>query len=78
MKNSTGRGGKMEKATTPISIPTDLYKQIEKKLEELQANTVEEYIISLLKEKFPIEEAGISKEEEDKVKERLKALGYMD
>ena len=37
----------------------------------------EAFLIGLLQDKFPAE-AGMSQEEEDKVKERLKALGYMD
>ncbi len=48
---------------------------------EEQGKTPEAWIVSLLGEKFPQEseaDAGMSQEEEDKVKERLKALGYMD
>ncbi len=40
-------------------------------------HSVEDLIVGLLQDKFPAE-AGMSQEEEDKVKERLKALGYMD
>ncbi len=68
----------MEKELTTISIPSDLYKIIEEKLSESEAASVEEYIVQLLKEKFPLPEEDLSQDEEDKIKERLKALGYMD
>jgi len=68
----------MEKELTTISIPTDLYKIIEEKMPESGAASVEEHIVQLLKEKFPMPGADLSQDEEDKVKERLKALGYMD
>jgi hypothetical protein len=68
----------MEKAANAISIPTELYKRIEEKLTDSDASSVEEYIVQLLEEKFPKPEGDLSQDEEDKVKERLKALGYMD
>jgi len=68
----------MEKELTPVSIPTDLYKRIEEKLSEGAATSVEDLVVQLLEEKFPKTEADLSQDEEDKVKERLKALGYMD
>ena len=68
----------MEKELTPVSIPADLYKRIEEKLTESGATSVETLIIQLLEEKYPKPEADLSQDEEDKVKERLKALGYMD
>ncbi len=66
-----------------LTLTEALYKQIEEKA-AAQGKSVETLIVELLQEKFPAEagmskvEAGMSKEEEDKVKERLKALGYMD
>ena len=68
----------MENEITPISIPTELYKRIEEKLSASQAASVEAYIVQMLQEKFPQPEGDLSQDEEDKVKERLKALGYMD
>lgn len=68
----------MEKELTNIAIPSELFKIIEEKLSENDAASVEEYIVRLLKEKFPMPEEDLSQDEEDKVKERLKALGYMD
>ena len=66
---------------TDIAIPTSLYKQIEKKIKDSDVASVQDFVVKVLKENLPkVEESadGLSKEEEDKVKERLKALGYMD
>ena len=71
----------MENEFTDISIPTHLYKEIEAKIKEMDMATVQEYVIKVLKDSLAKEEKegeGLSKDEEDKVKERLKALGYMD
>ena len=71
----------MEKEWTDIAIPTSLYKEIEEKIKGTDAATVQDFVIKILKENLPkLEESaeGLSKEEEDKVKKRLKALGYMD
>lgn len=66
---------------TEVPIPAALYKEIEAKIKEMDIATVQEYVIKVLKDSLPKEEKegeGLSKDEEDKVKERLKALGYMD
>ncbi len=71
----------MENELTPISIPTTLYKEIETKIKDTDVASVEDYVIKVLKDslsKSEMEGEGLSKDEEDKVKERLKALGYMD
>lgn len=74
-----------------ISIPEDIYGWIKGRLSETQFNTVEEYVIAMLEEaKNQLGGGGdsgidsgddspaMSREEEDKVKERLRALGYLD
>ena len=71
----------MEKELTDIAIPTSLYMQIEEKIKDSDVASVQDFVVKVLKENLPkVEESadGLSKEEEDKVKERLKALGYMD
>jgi len=71
----------MEKELTDIAIPTSLYKQIEEKIKDSDVASVQDFVVNVLKENLPKAEEsadGLSKEEEDKVKERLKALGYMD
>ncbi len=63
-----------------LTLTEALLDKIKRSAEE-QGKTPEAWIVSLLGEKFPQEseaDAGMSQEEEDKVKERLKALGYMD
>jgi hypothetical protein len=71
----------MDKEWTDVAIPTSLYKQIEETIKGSDAAAVQDFVIKILKENLPKPEEsaeGLSKEEEDKVKERLKALGYMD
>jgi len=71
----------MENEATNITIPAELYREIEAKIKKTDVATVQDYVIKVLKDSLPKgekKEEGLSKEEEDKVKERLKALGYMD
>ena len=71
----------MENETINIPIPAELFKQIEEKIKDTDVASVQDYVIKVLKSSLTEggkEDEGLSKEEEDKVKERLKALGYMD
>jgi len=71
----------MEKEFTNVSIPTSLYKRIEEKIKDSEIKSVSSYISKVLRESLSEEKAGaeaLSKEDEEKVKERLKALGYID
>ena len=71
----------MEKESTTVSIPTSLYKEIEEKIKDSEITSVSSYITKILREKLSQKEESaeaLSKEDEEKVKERLKALGYMD
>ena len=71
----------MEKEFTAVSIPTSLYKEIEEKIKDLEITSVSSYITNVLREKLSQKEESaeaLSKEDEEKVKERLKALGYID
>jgi hypothetical protein len=64
-----------------ISIPSSLYKQIEEKIRGTEMDSVSSYVTKVLKEILAKEEGTpetLSKEDEEKVKERLKALGYLD
>ncbi len=70
----------MEKREIKLYISEALLKRIQSSAAE-QGKTLEEWLVNLLEDKFPQEsesEAGMSQEEEEKVKERLRALGYMD
>lgn len=71
----------MEKEFTTISIPTSLYKKIEEKIKNSEITSVASYVTKVLRESLSKEEdtqQPLSKEDEEKVKERLKALGYID
>lgn len=71
----------MEKDFINILIPASLYKKIEEKIKESEGTKVEDYITKILRENLSKEESSqdaLSKEDEDKVKQRLKALGYLD
>jgi predicted CopG family antitoxin len=57
-----------------VDIPDDLYEELEKLIEK--NTSVEDYIISVL-EGIIREKGTSSKEDEDKVKDRLKDLGYL-
>ena len=71
----------MEKEFTNISIPTSLFKKIEEKIKDTEFTSVSSYVTKVLRESLSKEEGTqqpLSKEDEEKVKERLKALGYID
>ena len=71
----------MDKEFTTVSLPTSLYKKIEEKIKGTEITSVASYIGKVLREHFAKEDASpevFSQEEEEKVKERLKALGYID
>lgn len=60
-----------------ISIPEDLYKRIEAAVSGSGDDEVRDAVIKALEEKWP-GGTDFSSEDEEKVKARLKALGYMD
>jgi Arc/MetJ-type ribon-helix-helix transcriptional regulator len=71
----------MEKEFTDVSIPTSLYKKIEGKIKGSEITSVSSYVAKVLRESLSKEEAeqeALTKEDEEKVKKRLKALGYID
>jgi len=71
----------MEKEFTNVSIPTSLHKKIEEKIKGSEFPSVSEYITKVLRGNFSEEQTNqevFSKEDEEKVKKRLKALGYID
>jgi Arc/MetJ-type ribon-helix-helix transcriptional regulator len=71
----------MEKEFTDISIPTSLYKKIEEKIKGTEFPSVSSYVAKVVDEALSSgkdTKEAFSKEDEEKVKERLKALGYID
>ncbi len=71
----------MDKESLSVSIPASLYKKIEEVIKGKDIPSVSDYVVKVLREKLSQEETSgeaFSKEDEEKVKERLKALGYLD
>lgn len=71
----------MTKEFTQIMIPTNLYQKIKEKIKGTDYTSVASYVTKILKdhlEKGEEEKSAFTQEEEEKVKERLKALGYID
>jgi Arc/MetJ-type ribon-helix-helix transcriptional regulator len=64
-----------------IEIPKNLYLKIAEKVKGSEFSTVSDYVVFVLTELINEEEGEgrkISKEDEDKVRERLRSLGYTD
>jgi len=71
----------MEKESMNVSIPASLYKKIEETIKGKEPASVSNYVVKVLRERLVQEEKKgetFSQEDEEKVKERLKALGYID
>ncbi|ADI31600.1 CopG family transcriptional regulator [Staphylothermus hellenicus] len=70
-----------EEVSVKISIPKTLYEKITREAKDAGFNNIEEFIIYVLEqlvETSSVEGETMSKEDEEKVKERLRALGYID
>ena len=64
-----------------VSIPASLYKKIEERIKGTETDSVSSYVTKVIEENLTKEEGtpeSLNKEDEEKVKERLKALGYLD
>jgi Arc/MetJ-type ribon-helix-helix transcriptional regulator len=71
----------MDKEFTTVSLPTSLVKKIEESIKGTEVASVSSYIVKVVRESLAKNEPQgevFSKEDEEKVKERLKALGYID
>jgi Arc/MetJ-type ribon-helix-helix transcriptional regulator len=73
---------KDEKKFTTISIPTPLAFKIKKRIKGTGFTSLSSYVTYVLREVLAgIEEESedaFSKEDEERVKDRLRALGYLD
>ena len=70
-----------EKKYTTVSIPTPLFKKIEERIKGTGFTSVSSYVTYVLREiiaEDETEEEAFSKEDEERVKERLRALGYLE
>lgn len=68
---------------TTISIPTPLANKIKERIKNTGFNSLSSYVVYVLREVISNvdddeQETAFSKDDEEKVKERLRALGYLD
>ena len=74
--------GKDDKKFTTISIPTPLAEKIKRKIKGTGFTSLSSYVTYVLREVISgmeeEKEEAFSKEDERRVKERLRALGYLD
>jgi Arc/MetJ-type ribon-helix-helix transcriptional regulator len=74
----------MEKPTGTVTIPQEMMDRIKEYIKDSDFHSIDEYVVFVLEELFKDLEAdstsntAISEDDEKKVKERLKALGYLD
>jgi len=69
------------KKFTTVSIPTPLFKKIEERIKGTGFTSVSSYVAYVLREVVSEEEdegEPFTKEDEERVKDRLRALGYLD
>ena len=73
---------KQEKENKAVYLPAELYKRIKERAETTSFGSVEEYVsfvlTEVLKESDEGEKPAIDVEQEEEVKKRLRALGYLD
>ena len=72
---------KNEKNYAMVHIPTALYKKIEERIKGTGFTSVSSYVIYVLREIIAEDEENeetFSEEDEERVKERLRALGYLE
>jgi Arc/MetJ-type ribon-helix-helix transcriptional regulator len=64
-----------------VEIPESLFERVEAKIRDTGFKSVSDYVVHVLREKLGSEGSeqtpSYTKEEEEKVKERLRALGYL-
>jgi Arc/MetJ-type ribon-helix-helix transcriptional regulator len=72
---------KGKKKFTTVSIPTPLFKKVTERIKGTGFSSVSSYVAYVLREIIAEEEAEeqpFSEEDKERVKERLRALGYID
>ena len=76
----TEKRSKQEKFTT-VSIPKRLFEKVQERIKGTGFTSVSSYVTYVLREIVAEEEEAeepFSKEDEERVKARLRALGYID
>ncbi|MCL0060389.1 CopG family transcriptional regulator [Dehalococcoidia bacterium] len=66
-----------EQESKAIFLPAELYRRIEERAKATSFGSVEEYVRFVLEEVLK-EEKVLSRKEEEEVKEKLRALSYLD
>jgi len=72
---------KVKKKFTTVSIPTPLFKKVVERIKGTGFTSVSSYVAYVLREiitEEEEEEQPFSKEDKERVKERLRALGYIE
>ncbi len=71
-----------KKKFTTVSIPSPLFEKIKERIEDTGFSSVSSYVTYVLREiiaeKVEEQEEPFSSEDEERVKQRLRALGYLD
>ena len=69
-----------QKKAKSLALPADLYDRIDERARSTGFGSVEEYVTFVMEEvlKEENQEPAFSKEDEEEVKKRLKALGYAE
>ena len=70
-----------EKKFTTVSIPTPLFQKVAERIKGTGFTSVSSYVTYVLREvvaEEPEEEQPFSEEDEERIKDRLRALGYLD
>ena len=69
-----------EKKFTTISIPTPLFEKIKERIRGTGFTSVSSYVTYILRELLAEkeDEEPFTKEDEERIKARLRALGYID
>jgi len=73
--------GEEERKFTTVSIPTPLFKKVEERIKGTGFTSVSSYVTYVLREVVSEEEeesGPFTKQDEERVKARLRALGYID
>jgi len=67
---------KKKKEKKALSLPIELYQRIEERVKATGFSSVDEYVVFVLEEVLQ-EENVPEQEDEEEVKKRLRALGYL-
>ncbi|HLD76073.1 MAG TPA: hypothetical protein VI874_03580 [Candidatus Norongarragalinales archaeon] len=68
-----------ESKYTTVSLPTVLFEKIKKRIEKTEFTSVSDYVTYVLRELISDEpEEQTVQDDEEKVKDRLRSLGYIE